>query len=66
MITLLKVIASAFELFNKIATRFREVRIERAIKKKMSSEAREGLGEDEKEVLDQLKKKYGNRRSDDF
>lgn len=59
MITFFKFLASAFEFFNKIAVRFREVRIKRAIKSEITNEARDDVEENRKKVRARLREKYG-------
>lgn len=59
VITFFKFLASAFEFFNKIAARFREVRIRRAIKSEITNEARDDVEEDRKKVNARLREKYG-------
>ncbi len=64
MITLLQAVASVFEFFNKIATRLREIRLERAIRRDMTNKARESVEKSMEKVRAEMRKKYGNRVDD--
>ena len=58
MSIILRAIVAAFELFNKIATRLREIRIERAIKRDITNKAKDDVDEAKKKVKEKLRKKY--------
>jgi hypothetical protein len=57
---LIRLLVSAFELFNKIARRIREARIEQAIKRDLTHKTRDSVEESKRKVREKLRKTYGD------
>lgn len=55
---IIQAIVAVFEFFNRIATRIREIRIEREIKSKITNLTRDVIAKKKKMVKDKLDRKY--------